>query len=437
MNRTLASVLREALQAPSWRDLARPEQLPPSGDWRIWLLLGGRGSGKTRAAAEWVTAEVMAGRARAVAVVGRTAADVRDVMVEGPSGLLTIAPGWFRPTYEPSKRRLTWPNGAQAALFSAEEPDLLRGPQHDVAWADEAAAWERGQETWDNLMLTLRLGGDPRCVVSTTPRPIPLIKDLVSRQGGDVAVTKMRTLDNAANLAPAFLQDIVARYQGTWLGRQELDAEVLTEAPGALWTRDMLEQTRVERAPDLLRVVVGVDPAVTSGESSDSTGIVVAGVGTDGEFYVLEDASCKATPDQWARRAASAFERHQADRIVAEVNNGGDMVELVIRTAAPTIPYEKTHASRGKLTRAEPISALFEQGRAHLVGRFPQLEDQLCTYVPGQPSPDRLDAMVWAVTSLLGSAGGAVTMARLVEAAVDERVEPLGPDDEDEGDATP
>jgi len=385
-----------------WRFWARPKQLPPEGQWRVWLILAGRGFGKTRTGAEWVREQVERHGRRRIAIVGRTAADVRDVMVEGESGILSISPPWFRPVYEPSKRRLTWPNGAIATLYSADEPDLLRGPQHDAAWADELAAWRR-PEAWDNLMFGLRLGPDPRVVVTTTPRPVKLIRDLL--KDPTTVVTRGSTYENAANLAPAFLEQIISRYEGTRLGRQELYGEVLDDVPGALWQRKRIDELRVSEAPELVRVVVAIDPAVTNEEGSDETGIVVAGRGVDGHAYVLADKSCRMSPDGWARRAVKAFYDHEADRIIGEVNNGGDLVETVIRTVDPKVPYKAVRASRGKSVRAEPVAALYEQGKVHHVGTFDHLEDQLCQITPdgyqGSGSPDRADALVWALTELM------------------------------------
>ncbi|ADU50161.1 hypothetical protein Tmar_0036 [Thermaerobacter marianensis DSM 12885] len=385
-----------------WRFWARPKQLPPEGPWRIWLILAGRGFGKTRTGAEWVREQVERHGRRRIAIVGRTAADVRDVMVEGESGILSISPPWFRPVYEPSKRRLTWPNGAIATLYSADEPDLLRGPQHDAAWADELAAWRR-PEAWDNLMFGLRLGPDPRVVVTTTPRPVKLIRDLLNDP--TCVVTRGSTYENAANLAPAFLEQIISRYEGTRLGRQELYGEVLDDVPGALWQRKRIDELRVREAPELVRVVVAIDPAVTSEEGSDETGIVVAGRGVDGDAYVLADRSCRMSPDGWARRAVKAYYDFDGDRIVGEVNNGGDLVETVIRTVDPKVPYKAVRASRGKAVRAEPVAALYEQGKVHHVGTFDHLEDQLCQITPdgyqGAGSPDRADALVWALTELM------------------------------------
>ena len=389
-----------------WSLHARANQLPPPGDWTIWMLLAGRGFGKTRAGAEFVRAEVEAGRARRVALVTATAADGRDVVVEGESGLLAISSPWCRPLYEPSKRRLSWPNGAIGTLYSAEEGDRLRGPQHDLAWADELAAWA-DPAAWDQLMFGLRLGRHPRAVVTTTPRPVKIIRDLLAREGQDVVVSRGSSYENRANLAPAFFAEIVRRYQGTRLGRQELEAEVLDDVPGALWTRDWIERGRVEQAPDLCRVVVAIDPAVTSGEEADETGIVVAGVSSDQRVYVLADLSGRMAPHEWARAAIGAYHRYKADCIVAEVNNGGEMVEAVLRQIDPNVAYRAVHASRGKVTRAEPCAALYEQGRAHHVGAFPQLEDQMCALTSDFDrkragySPDRADALVWAITTLV------------------------------------
>lgn len=381
-----------------WRFWARPNQLPPEGNWRTWLLLAGRGFGKTRTGAEWVRSLVETGQAKRIALVAPTAADARDVVVEGESGILAISSPWFMPVYEPSKRRISWPNGAIATLYSADEPERLRGPQHDAAWCDELAAW-RYPDAWDMLMFGLRLGKDPRVVVTTTPKPTPIIKSLVKTK--TTVITKGSTFDNKVNLAPAFLNQILSKYEGTRLGKQELYAEILDDNPGALWNQRMIDELRVRKYPELVRIVVAIDPAVTNDEDSDETGIVVAGIGVDGHGYVLEDLSRKDSPDGWARIAVQAYHQYQADRIVAETNNGGDMVEHTIRTVDRSVSYKKLHASRGKLTRAEPIAALYEQGRMHHVGNFGILEDQMCSWAPGDPSPDRMDALVWAFTELM------------------------------------
>jgi phage terminase large subunit-like protein len=389
----------------SWRAKARAEQIEPAGDWSIWLLLAGRGFGKTRTGAEWVLEQIAAGKKR-IALVAPTAADARDVMVEGESGILACSPEWNRPVYEPSKRRLTWPNGAQAATYSADEPERLRGPQHDAGWCDELAAW-RFPEAWDMLQFGLRLGSRPRCIVTTTPKPTKLIRDLIARHGRDVAITRGRTADNAANLAPSFLLTVERQYGGTRLGRQELEGLLLTDTPGALWTREMIERARVRFVdlPEMRRIVVAIDPAATSGEDADESGIIVAGLGQDGKGYVLEDRSGRYTPTEWAREAVAAYYRRGADRIVAEVNNGGEMCEACIRVIDPSVSFKAVHASRGKIARAEPVSALYEQNRVFHVGAFPALEDQMCEFSPGGMagggSPDHMDALVWALTELM------------------------------------
>ncbi len=386
-----------------WSRWARDSQKPPSGDWRVWLLLAGRGFGKTRTGAELVRTLVGAQTARRVALVAPTAADARDVMVEGESGLLAIAPPWDRPLYEPSKRRLTWPNGAVATIFSADEPERLRGPQHDFAWCDELAAW-RYPEAWDMLMFGLRLGGDPRAIVTTTPRPTKPIRALLADP--KVVVSGGTTAENRANLAAAFLDQIVRRYQGTRLGRQELDAEILDDMPGGLWRRGIIEATRTSVLPELSRVVVAIDPAVSASEAADETGIIAVGRAANGHGYVLADASGRYAPAEWARAAITAYGAHQADRIVAEINNGGDMVEATLRMIDPNVPFSAVRAARGKVARAEPVAALYEQGRIHHLGAFPQLEDQMCSFTSDFDrnaagySPDRVDALVWAVTEL-------------------------------------
>jgi predicted phage terminase large subunit-like protein len=385
-----------------WRVWARPSQLPPEGDWRIWLLLAGRGFGKTRSGAEWVRAQVESGAALRIALVAPTARDARLVMVEGESGLLAIAPDTMRPVFEPSKRQLTWPNGAIATLFSADEPDRLRGPQFDAAWCDELAAW-RYPQAWDMLMMALRLGTNPRVVVTTTPKPVKLVRALLASP--DCAVTRGGTRDNAGNLAPGFLAAILKQYEGTRLGRQELDAELLEDMPGALWSRDAIERARIDEAPVLRRVVVAIDPAASAGEDADETGIVVAALGQDSHGYVLEDLSGRYSPHDWASHALEAYRAHRADRIVAEVNNGGAMVEATLRVLDAGVSYKPVHASRGKLARAEPVAALYEQGRIHHVGAFPALEDQMCAFTGGPlahlASPDRVDALVRALSELM------------------------------------
>ena len=393
-----------AALASAWPVWARPEQLQPAGTWRTWLILAGRGWGKSRTGAEWVRAQVKAGLAGRIALVARTASDVRDVIVEGESGILAISPKDERPIWEPSRRRLTWPNGAQATTYSADEPDQLRGPQHDGAWADEIAAW-RYPETWDQLRFGLRLGAHPRVVVTTTPRPTKIIRDLIASP--DTVVTRGRTRDNVANLAPGVVAELERRYAGSRLGRQELDGEVLDDSAGALWRWTWIDAARVAKAPDLRRIVVAVDPATTSGEESDETGIVVAGIGYDGRGYILADESGRYRPEEWARKVASAYHAHKADAVIAESNQGGDMVGAVLRAyGSAGLPVRTVHAKRGKATRAEPVAVLYEQARVSHVGSLARLEDQLTTWDPGASgaSPDRLDALVYAVTDLLGAA---------------------------------
>ena len=410
----------------AWRFWARPEQLAPGSpgaantrsDWTFWLLLAGRGFGKTRASAEWVieTARDMPGSHGAL--VAATADDARKTMlsaglenVPGASGILAVSPPDFMPIYEPSKRTLTWPNGTVATTYSAEEPDRLRGPQHHWFAADEVAAWSRGQDTWDMLMFGLRLGERPQACITTTPRPIPLLKSLIADPR--TVTTRGTTYDNRENLAPDFFQSIIRRYEGTRIGRQELHAELLEDVPGALWSWEMIDSNRVKEPPlKLRRVVVAIDPAVSSSETSDETGIIVAGVGYCGckggdkeelHGFILEDVSGKYSPNEWAQEAVSAFKRHRADRVVAEVNNGGALVEANLRTLEECISYKAVHASKGKQIRAEPIAALYEQGKVHHIGVHTKLEDQCATWDPlaKGKSPDRLDALVWALTELM------------------------------------
>jgi phage terminase large subunit-like protein len=406
----------KATLATNWRFWARPDQLCPplTESWTTWLILAGRGWGKTKTGAETIRdwacgpTPLAAGFCKHIALVAETSGDARDVMVEGPAGIMACHPKDFRPNYEPSKRRLTWRNGAVATLYNAVEPDQLRGPQHDAAWGDEVAKWRYMQETWDQLQMGLRLGDYPRQIITTTPRPLPLIRKLMNDPS--CRVTRGRTWDNADNLAAPFLRQIEDRYSGTRLGRQELEGEVLDDMPGALWNRDMIDGLRKKEAPDELeRIVVAVDPAASSGEDADETGIVVVGVARDNDGntrgYVLEDGSLRGTPKEWASRAVALYHKYDADRIVAEKNQGGEMVEAVLKTEDRNIPVTLVHATRGKYIRAEPVSALYEQGKVHHIGRFDKLEDQMCLFTRDADrssgnSPDRVDALVWALTAV-------------------------------------
>jgi phage terminase large subunit-like protein len=406
-NLKLFAHLKDAL-AHNWRLQARPSQLPPPGDWIGWLVLAGRGWGKTWTGASYINEMAATGQAKRIALIGATAADTRDVMVEGPAGILAASPVHARPTYEPSKRKLTWKNGAIAHLYSSEEADRLRGPQHDLIWADELAAWNDPKATWDQAMFGLRIGRRPRWIVTTTPRPLALLKSLVAREGaGDVIVTRGSTYENARNLAPGFLDEIRSRYEGTRLARQEIEAQILEDVAGALWSRDVLEKARYQGPlPDMRRVVVAIDPSGTSGDDNgDSVGIVVAGIGSDNLAYVLADRTCKLSPDGWGRVAVNAYREFKADRIVAERNFGGAMVQHVIRSVDDSVSYRDVTASRGKIARAEPVAALYEQGKVRHCGALTDLEDQLTAMTSagylGDGSPDRADALVWALSELM------------------------------------
>lgn len=398
-----------------WEFWARPSQLAPSdNDWFIWLVKPGRGWGKTRVGSEWVRSRVESGIAKRIALVNDTARDTRDIMVEGPDGIVALSPPWCRPVYQPSRSRLVWPedggpwHGAVASLYAAEAPELLRGPQNDTAWCDELAKWQNLRKTdkeggtaFDNLLLGMRIG-DPRVAVTTTPRAIALVRQLVKNPR--VRVVNGSTHENAANLSPRFFEEVIAPLEKTRLGRQEVYGQLLEDVEGALWTRAMIDAACVERPlPQMKRVVVAIDPAVTATEQSDETGIVVAGVGIDDHAYVLADESGRYTPDVWAQKAVRLYHEHHADRVVAEVNNGGDLVEFTLRSAGRHVAFKSLHASRGKRTRAEPVSALYEQGKVHHVKSFSEMEDQCCTWDANgsDKSPDRMDALVWALTELM------------------------------------
>jgi phage terminase large subunit-like protein len=413
----LGGLSRNALLSLPWmfEFWALPHQLPPRGAWRTWVIMGGRGAGKTRAGSEWVRAQVEgagpedAGRARRVALVGETVDQVREVMVMGESGILACSPPDRRPEWQATRRQLVWPNGAVAQVFSAHEPEALRGPQFDAAWADELGKWKKASEAWDQLQFALRLGKNPQCVVTTTPRNVAVLKAILKNPS--TVITHAPTEANRAYLAESFLAEVQARYGGTRLGRQELEGVLVEEEEGALWTPAMLERARVLDLPTINRIVVAVDPPVTAMKSSDECGIVVVGADTRGEpkdwrAVVLEDASVKgASPEGWARAALAAMERHGADRLVAEVNQGGDLVERLVRMIDPQVPYRAVHATRSKMLRAEPVAALYEQGRVAHVRGLGALEDEMCRMTAqgwqGQGSPDRLDALVWALTDLM------------------------------------
>ncbi len=396
-----------------WLIWARPDQMPPPGDWLTWLMLGGRGAGKTRAGAEWVRglalglppfASLPVAR---IALVGETFADVREVMIEGVSGLLRVHATGEQPDWQPTRRRLVWPNGAVAQAFSAEDPEGLRGPQFGAAWSDELAKWRHAEATWDMLQFGLRLGERPRQMVTTTPRPIPLLRRLIA--AADTTITRATTRTNRFNLASGFIERVVGRYAGTRLGRQELEGELIEDRADGLWQRHEIEAARVGLHPPLGRIVVAVDPPAS--KRSGICGIVAAGLGPDGIGYVIADATVtEVRPDQWAAAAIRLYRRFDADALVAEVNQGGDMVEAVLREVDATVPVTKVRATRGKWLRAEPVAALYAQGRVRHVGALAALEDELCDFGPdglsAGRSPDRLDALVWAIAALMLGEGG-------------------------------
>ena len=395
----------------NWREFhARPEQIAPEGDWEIWLILSGRGWGKTRTGAEWVKENIENNDMRRVALVAETAWDARNVMVEGDSGILSLYPAGKRPIFEPSNRVVRWPSlGAEAFLYNATEPDSLRGPQHDGAWSDELAKWKYARSTWDQLQYGVRVGDDPRQLVTTTPRPIEVVKAIFAGEEGKVSITRGDTRDNYGNLSPKFIKKIYKKYEGTRLGRQELAGEILGDFPNSLWTQAGIDLSRVNTLPrNLGRVVVAVDPAASDSEEREDVnenGIMVCAASSTGEQgYLLEDATLIGSPNKWARRAIAMFDHHQADAIVVEVNNGGAMVANTVRAVRNNIPIIEVRATRGKHVRAEPISALYEQGRISHVGAHPVLEDQMTMMTTdgfqGEGSPDRVDALVWGFTEL-------------------------------------
>ncbi len=396
--------------AHDWRFWARPKQILPGTpgavdarvNWRYWLILAGRGFGKSRTGAE--TIREWAKNHTFCNLIGATADDARDIMIDGESGIMAICPKSERPVHIKNDRLLRWPNGARSLIFTADEPDRLRGKQHKKLWADELASW-RYEDAWVQAKFGLRLPPNPQAVISTTPKPLPVIQKLINDKA--TVLTRGSSFENKLNLAAEWFEDIVSTYYGTRIGRQELYAEILDDFEGALWTHKIIDAHRVTTAavPELMRVVVAIDPAVTATDTSDETGIVVAGISANAHVYVWEDLTMHGTPHEWASAAIGAFVRCHADRIIGETNNGGDLVEANLRGVAPNIPFQKVHASRGKAIRAEPVAALYEQGRVHHVIGAPlqALEDQMCQFVPGvtKKSPDRMDALVWAVYALL------------------------------------
>lgn len=393
-----------------WNFWARPEQLPPK-QWGndgcfIWNVRAGRGWGKTRVSAETFIRAVKNWGYKYPNLAGATAEDVRDIMIEGESGILACAPEDFKPEFIPSLKKLIWPNKVETHIYYGSEPNKARGPQSDFLWCDELAKWQRQEETFDNLLMGLRLGPNPLCIVTSTPRPTKFLMDLEKRtdkQGRPSTITtRGRTQDNFSNLSPVFISTIISKYEGTRLGRQELEGDFLDDNPDALWKRSDIDNNRVFQIPQLAYVVVGVDPAATSKAGSDDTGIIAAGKDGAGQYYVLGDYTLHDTPQKWGEAAITAYHKHKANLIVGETNQGGEMVEHTIKTIDSNIPFRAVHASRGKATRAEPVSALYEQGKVKHFGAFPELEDQLCEWVPGaEKSPDRLDALVWAISFLI------------------------------------
>jgi predicted phage terminase large subunit-like protein len=404
-----------------WSLWERDAQRAPEGDWNVWVIMAGRGFGKTRPGAEMVNrwAEELGplhGKYGHIALLGKDPEDIRKVMIEGESGILACAPPWFQPRWEPTKKQLTWPNGVKASVYSSEEPDQLRGPQHHKLWGDEICKWKKARDMWDMASFGLRLGHNPQAVLTTTPRPLDVLIEILKDTG--TVVTTGSTFENEANLAPIFLERMKRKYANTRLGRQELNAELLLDVPGALWNRAMIERTRVETAPPLdefVSIVVAIDPSVTDakereklleeGSALAECGMVVIGKHENGDGYVLHDLSDFMTPHEWGTKAVTYYETLKCERVIGEVNNGGDLVEFLVKVCAREqgydVNFKSVHASRGKRTRAEPVAAMYEQGRIHHVGMFTELEDQMCTWMPGEKSPDRMDALVWGATEVM------------------------------------
>lgn len=389
--------------ADDWFLRARREQIAPPGDWwTFWLLMAGRGFGKNYAGSNWLIDQHMNHGARNSVIIAATANDLRNYCIEGPSGILSQAPNHFRPHHSPGHRKLIWPNGTETTLISSEKPDRIRGGNFDRGWFDELSYWQDGKRVWELAQFALRLGSRVRGVITMTPRPIPVVKDLLARENDDIVVTRGATYDNKKNLSDNYINVVIKPFEGTSLGRQELEGQLLTEVDGALWDRGMLEACRVKEAPPLSRTVVGIDPAISSGDKSCETGIVVAGKTTEGNCYVLGDHTVSGRPNVWAQKAIDCYHEYDADALVVEVNQGGDLVEDAIRNIDSTIPIKKVRAAKGKVARAEPVSLQYERGKVYHVGIFPTLEDQMCAMVPGdlKESPDRVDALVWALFDL-------------------------------------
>jgi phage terminase large subunit-like protein len=392
---------------------ARPKQLAPDGDWDTWIIRAGRGFGKTFSGSGWVHERAMAVPGRWIALVARNAADARDYMIEGPGGFLKNTRPSEMPVFEVSKRRLTWPNGSWATIYTDEDPDQVRGFSGDTAWLDEFAKYKHPTDVWDNLNFGMREASidQPRKLITTTPRPLAILKQIEADPRTRIVIGS--SYENRSNLDPKWFANTLERYKGTRIGRQEIEAEILDDVPGALWSRRSLDEARVAVAPDLLRIVVAVDPSISSGEAANETGIIVAGISADKQGYVIEDWSAQGSPDQWSRKVVAAYRKHAADCIVAEANQGGEMVKMVIRSIAD-VPVKLVHATRGKYVRAEPISAIYEQGRVHHVGILPTLEDQMIMFTPERAadrsdgSPDRVDALVWGLTELFPGIADAV-----------------------------
>jgi len=386
-----------------WNHNARPEQKVPKGNWRVWLILAGRGFGKTRTGAETIRQWALSGQYKRIALIARSEAEAREVMIEGQSGLLNVHPKSERPIWEPSLRRLTWPNGAIATCYSSENYQQLRGPQFDCAWIDELAKFHTADQVWDQLNFALRLGTHPRIIITTTPRPTALLKDMILNEYSWVHITRGSTYDNQANLSSEFIATMKEQYHNTTLGQQELLGQMIMDEEHALWKRANIHQISNQNLPHLRKIIIGVDPAATSHKKSDETGIVITGIDENGHGYVLKDLSGRYSPNQWAQIAIDAYHQYKADLIIAETNKGGDMVETILKTINPNIRFKGVHASVGKKARAQPVAALYEQNKvSHLEG-LEILEDQMCLYVPHQTqkSPDRLDALVWSLSELM------------------------------------